>query len=69
MSAMTLAECVVSTFALLPLITITRYGRPVTLWRSGLKLIGPPSVLNLCSFSRIAASLAPSVEPPALRIA
>ena len=41
----------------------------MTLWSPGEKLIGPPSVWNLCRWARMFASVAPFVEPCAFLIA
>src|ERR1019366_6760257 len=61
--------CSVRNFATLLFTRTTRYGRPVAPWNVGVKVIGPPSVLNFVRWDRIAASLAPFVEPPAFLIA
>ena len=69
MLATTFVVCSPITFAALLFTRMIRYGRPVTLWNVGVNVIGPPSVLNLNRCDIVAASLAPSVEPPFFLIA
>ena len=63
------AETDPTTFAALFVISITRYLRPNTEWYCFEKLTVPERVGTYVNFSSCAASVAPSVEPPARRIA
>src|SRR5579864_8601889 len=56
-------------FALLLLITITRYARWNTVCRFALKLTLPDSVGTLWNLTMMLASFAPFVDPPAFLIA